>query len=199
LNLRPSGYEPDELPGCSTPRRWWWWCVWIRPGGPAATDSPAAWAAVPWALGRFTAEFGMGSGVPSPRWPPGHRAGSAGSGASRARAGACMRARSIGRLVRCFRGPPVAAARRCARRGPAKRGRPRRRCDVVVVVVVAMVWWWRGRPAALAGALRLRVGSPFGRLGPLGCAHRCASTCGLSTCWSGTALGETWFGGGFPA
>ncbi|CUW98997.1 hypothetical protein AGR2A_Lc60198 [Agrobacterium genomosp. 2 str. CFBP 5494] len=20
LNLRPSGYEPDELPGCSTPR-----------------------------------------------------------------------------------------------------------------------------------------------------------------------------------
>ena len=24
LNLRPSGYEPDELPGCSTPR-----CVWM--------------------------------------------------------------------------------------------------------------------------------------------------------------------------
>ena len=22
LNLRPSGYEPDELPGCSTPRRY---------------------------------------------------------------------------------------------------------------------------------------------------------------------------------
>ena len=22
LNLRPSGYEPDELPGCSTPRYW---------------------------------------------------------------------------------------------------------------------------------------------------------------------------------
>src|SRR5690606_26676003 len=22
LNLRPSGYEPDELPGCSTPRHW---------------------------------------------------------------------------------------------------------------------------------------------------------------------------------
>jgi hypothetical protein len=22
LNLRPSGYEPDELPGCSTPRCW---------------------------------------------------------------------------------------------------------------------------------------------------------------------------------
>ena len=25
MNLRPSGYEPDELPGCSTPR-----CVWYR-------------------------------------------------------------------------------------------------------------------------------------------------------------------------
>ena len=24
LNQRPSGYEPDELPGCSTPRRYYW-------------------------------------------------------------------------------------------------------------------------------------------------------------------------------
>jgi hypothetical protein len=24
LNLRPSGYEPDELPGCSTPRQSQW-------------------------------------------------------------------------------------------------------------------------------------------------------------------------------
>jgi hypothetical protein len=24
LNLRPSGYEPDELPGCSTPRKVGW-------------------------------------------------------------------------------------------------------------------------------------------------------------------------------
>src|SRR5690348_16347919 len=24
LNLRPSGYEPDELPGCSTPRQHQW-------------------------------------------------------------------------------------------------------------------------------------------------------------------------------
>ena len=28
LNRRPSGYEPDELPGCSTPRRTG--CVWER-------------------------------------------------------------------------------------------------------------------------------------------------------------------------
>jgi len=41
--------------------------------------------------------------------------------------------------------------------------------------------------------------SSIGRLGPLGCAHRCASTCGLSTCWSGTALmGRPGLEGGFP-
>src|ERR1700761_2792981 len=28
LNLRPSGYEPDELPGCSTPR-WCWLLGWL--------------------------------------------------------------------------------------------------------------------------------------------------------------------------
>ena len=74
MNLRPSGYEPDELPGCSTPRQ----SVRNRRpcgregmrelgglSGLAATYSSAAWAAVPWAQRVFTAEFGMGSGV----WP----------------------------------------------------------------------------------------------------------------------------------
>ena len=28
LNLRPSGYEPDELPDCSTPRRAFIWTSW---------------------------------------------------------------------------------------------------------------------------------------------------------------------------
>ena len=98
LNQRPSGYEPDELPGllhpalvfvhgpldrvrgrCST-------IVSLRSAGLtavswasrpspglsrgtarledlAATYSPVAWDAVPWALGVFTAEFGMGSGA----------------------------------------------------------------------------------------------------------------------------------------
>ena len=37
----------------------------------AATDFPAAWAAVSWALEVFTVEFGMGSGVVPPPWPPG--------------------------------------------------------------------------------------------------------------------------------
>src|SRR5580693_2397288 len=39
----------------------------------AATDSPAAWAAVPWALGALTAEFGMGSGGIPPLGPPGRQ------------------------------------------------------------------------------------------------------------------------------
>jgi hypothetical protein len=92
LNLRPSGYEPDELPGCSTPRVVGVGCG--PGGGPrrgegledlAATYSPAAWAAVPWALGGFTAEFGMGSGAGPPPKPPGRpaapaRPGGAGPG-----------------------------------------------------------------------------------------------------------------------
>ena len=37
----------------------------------AATDFPASWDAVSWALEVFTSEFGMGSGVVTPPWPPG--------------------------------------------------------------------------------------------------------------------------------
>ena len=40
----------------------------------AATYSPATWVAVPWALGVFTAEFGMGSGAGPPPKPPGRPA-----------------------------------------------------------------------------------------------------------------------------
>ena len=48
LNLRPSGYEPDELPGCSTPRLFglvFGECVsvcLVCLEGLAATDSPAS-------------------------------------------------------------------------------------------------------------------------------------------------------------
>src|ERR1700734_2908280 len=37
----------------------------------AATYSPVPWDTVPWALGVFTAEFGMGSGAGPPPKPPG--------------------------------------------------------------------------------------------------------------------------------
>ena len=38
LNLRPSGYEPDELPGCSIPRRGWpWGPGWLARGHMSGT------------------------------------------------------------------------------------------------------------------------------------------------------------------
>ena len=39
LNLRPSGYEPDELPGCSTPRHQHGQRLPDREFGAEATDS----------------------------------------------------------------------------------------------------------------------------------------------------------------
>ena len=39
--------------------------------GLAATDFPVPWGTVSWALAVFTSEFGMGSGVGPPPWPPG--------------------------------------------------------------------------------------------------------------------------------
>ena len=52
--------------------------------------------------------------------------------------------------------------------------------------------------AASCGGDGTGPGRSLGRLGPLGCAHRCASTCGLSTWWSSTALmGRRRLGGGF--
>src|SRR6185437_5890086 len=50
------------------------WCVIPGLEDLAATYSPASWDAVPWALGLFTAEFGMGSGGGTPPWPPGRPA-----------------------------------------------------------------------------------------------------------------------------
>ena len=69
MNLRPSGYEPDELPGCSTPRQGVFREI-VRFSGLAVTYSPASWDAVPSALRRLTAEFGMGSGVSLALRPP---------------------------------------------------------------------------------------------------------------------------------
>ena len=74
MNLRPSGYEPDELPDCSTPRqvvsgkRVVMWGCWPDL---ATTRSPTPFGAVPWALRGFTAEFGMGSGGSRALWSPG--------------------------------------------------------------------------------------------------------------------------------
>ncbi len=59
MNLRPSGYEPDELPGCSTPRQGVWqgfcrvfcagvrWVLAFSGGGPPGKDVGATGAVVP--------------------------------------------------------------------------------------------------------------------------------------------------------
>jgi hypothetical protein len=60
---------------------------------------------------------------------------------------------------------------------------------VVGVGGLVLVVWVR------CGVLLCRVGDiePVGRLGPVGCVRCRTCTSGLSTCWSCTALGETWF------
>jgi hypothetical protein len=104
LNQRPSGYEPDELPDCSTPRYRiapdWALIVCVglqtekgltaRPAlfdvnglfpatrrlqCLATTYSSNAWALVPSALSGFTAEFEMGSGGSQTLWSPSNEAG----------------------------------------------------------------------------------------------------------------------------
>ena len=60
LNLRPSGYEPDELPGCSTPRRGF--AGWAKPGLVARLGERFAWASGSFArvLAGARREEGMG-------------------------------------------------------------------------------------------------------------------------------------------
>ena len=43
LNLRPSGYEPDELPGCSIPRHGFFYSLWS--GKPGSNWRHSAWKA----------------------------------------------------------------------------------------------------------------------------------------------------------
>ena len=92
MNLRPSGYEPDELPGCSTPRAVGPRTVGGRGAGSescgprgrcpglATTRSPTLRRAVPWARRGFTAEFGMGSGGARALWSPSRDNGPEGRG-----------------------------------------------------------------------------------------------------------------------
>ena len=68
----------------------------------AATYSPTSWDAVPWALGVFTAEFGMGSGAGPPPKPPGHPAHPS---SGRIQVLACPRAQNPGTVV-CYGMPP---------------------------------------------------------------------------------------------
>jgi hypothetical protein len=167
--------------------------VGVRPGGPAAADSPAPGGAVPWALGRFTAEFGMGSGVAAPRRPPGHPAGprttdgQTDGGAARGR----PRPRARWEEDPAGRRPGAAAAARLRRL---------RWCGVAaaVVAVPRLVGVGSAAPRAGRGGDGTGLGRSVGRLGPLGCVGRPTCTRGLSTWWSATALkGRSRLEGGF--
>ncbi len=174
---------------------------------------PPLAGAVPWALGAFTAEFGMGSGGSPPPGPPGH--GAAASVASRA----CTRRTDIrsrlrrrgaratppartgdpsvcGWVSRGGRGPGGPVPFGCARAGYMRRAvvfsRPLARPG-------AGPRHARGRGRALGAGRGTGGTSALGRLGPVGCTRRRASTPGLSTWWSPTALmGRPGLEGGFP-
>ena len=120
-----------------------------RPGGDRL--SRALWRSTMGA-GAFHGRVrdGIGCAVPAMATGPPRRIRGIGC-VARARMRVHVRVRSLARVLDRLpgsvpRGPPVAAARRCARRGPAKRGRPRRRCGgggdgVVVAGALAGACW----------------------------------------------------------
>ena len=89
---------------------------------------------------------------------------------------------------RVFHEPPTALRATKSGRGEceAEVFFERRRCQAGFAAVRGV-----GRLCPVARARR--GNEPIERLGPVSCAHCCASTPGLSTWWSSTALGETWF------
>ena len=200
MNLRPSGYEPDELPGCSTPRH----SIRVFAGCRRRPDEEkreervgGAW----WAWRRPTLpplerQYHRRSGFSRPSsgwdrvfgpalWPPGRQGCAAprrpvvalacgvggGRGLSCARGGNVL-ARLWGPPFPAFAGTGLTGA--CCRAGARQQGF-----------------------AAVRGGIRRRrsagVKRTLERLVPVSCAGCPASTSGLSTWWSSTALGETWF------
>ena len=170
LNLRPSGYEPDELPGCSTPR---------RPGGPAVVG-PGWWVSSVVMVSGLRVVAGPGDDLLS------HVLRRSTMGATgfhgRVRKGIgwgtrAMATRSRNHPARSATawGPRSAAARQ--RRGGSTR-------------VVAGT----GKLASLLAWARFACGCRWGgsrsieRLGPVSSTRCRAFTSGLSTWWSTTAL-----------
>src|SRR6516225_8692516 len=145
-------------------------------GGLAATYSSAACAAVPSALRVFTAEFGMGSGA----WPLAMATRPAPATSVPAQAGSmglCHVSGSVfGCAAACVWIPAPAFA------GTSLRGR------------LPLIAGNRVLPLHAGGVRRKGVPprhqAPVERLVPVSCAGCPASTSGLSTWWSSTALGR---------
>ena len=134
MNLRPSGYEPDELPGCSTPRQGLDGC---EEGG-------------------LKRARGLG-------WPGGDRL-------SRALRQSTMGAEAVDGRVR----DGIGSGRLAKATRPAK------------ATCGSLVEPWAGQGSA--GHCLMRAIKPNERLVPVSCTHCCASTSGLSTWSSSTAL-----------
>jgi hypothetical protein len=170
LNLRPSGYEPDELPGCSTPRLEGIISLRVREyGGLRAWRRPTLphlLVQYHWRGGFSRPSSGWDRVFGPSLWPPGRQSLSPRKRGSLS----CAVEVSGGRVPvdwALLVGQGLAAARgRCC---PAEHG-----------------------SAAAQASLR-RVQAPIERLVPVSSTGCPAFTSGLSTWWSSTALGETWF------
>ena len=163
MNLRPSGYEPDELPGCSTPRE-------ARSLALAGhTTAEVVWCGV--VLAASSGSLPPASGAP---------VGPGGDPLSRVLGRSTMGAAGFHGRVRdgVGWGTRAVAAGSGGRPGWGRGGGGLRWLACGMGMVGA-------RPAA---GLPPGRGSSLGRLGPVGCARRRACTPGLSTWWSATAL-----------
>jgi hypothetical protein len=214
LNLRPSGYEPDELPGCSTPRQ----------KAEDGSQKPEARRGLALACGggRFAACC-LGRAVccllsVSSR--------SGGDLLFRGLSRSTMGAEGFHGRVRDGIGcGPLAMATRPARdrRRKSEAGSQKgflvsgvlasgfrsdglQRSEFVRLGVALGIFCCLQMSAVMAAhgitvAPRSDRGSrkPIERLVPVGCMRCRTSTPGLSTWWSTTVLRETWFGGEFPA
>jgi hypothetical protein len=86
----------------------------------------------------------------------------------------------------------------CSPLAMATRPSKDREDDGVLMLVCWRVGVCAGREFSV-GLAAARGSKPIERLGPVSFMRCRTSTPGLSTWWSATALGETWFRGGFPA
>ncbi len=161
----------------------------------AATYSPVPWGTVPWALGVFTAEFGMGSGAGPPPKPPGRpthpqasRTTAPGIGCDevlvRAARACCARARAVC-FVRC-----VLCGVFCAECAANPACLPLITDHRSLITDACCGWWDDSRACRAIRTGQLRA-SPRFHIRPIDVMvyH------GPSGCYPW----ETWFRGGFPA
>ncbi|MCE3247101.1 MAG: hypothetical protein K0R41_926 [Geminicoccaceae bacterium] len=208
LNLRPSGYEPDELPGCSTPRGLWGGGRMLGSGRPREASRGGsrafvqAWRrpALPPLGGQYPGRGAVSR--PSSEWGRvvparcGHQAGTKARGQTTEDRGQTRRRRSESHPGLVLGVVKLGHGSRGRRFEDRAQQATTPGSGAVVLCPLISGAQLRARDARLGlGADELG----FERLGPVSCTRCRAFTPGLSTWWSTTALNETWSGGGFPA